>query len=113
MITNFEEITQELNRDEMSWIQPLINGFKKRHKGNPIKAPEIIKGMRKHGYRITEPRLRKCVNYIRTNGLLPLIATSKGYYVTHNTQEIKSQIESLYQRANSIARCADGLKKFV
>lgn len=119
MITNFENITQELNEDELKLVPLLISGFKKRTKDNPIKAPEIVK--RINGYleannfsiKMNEPRLRKIVNHIRTNGLLPLIATSNGYYTTNDRMEIINQIDSLEQRANSIAKCALGLKKFL
>jgi len=63
--------------------------------------------------KFSEPRLRKCSNYIRTNGILPLIATSQGYYVSYDKQEINSQIQSLVERANSILKSAEGLKKFI
>ena len=112
MISNFEEITKELSESEMEMIEPLIRGFKLRGKDNPVKAPEIVRGMKNKGYQISEPRLRKCVNYIRSNGLLPLIATSNGYYVSYDKDEIKTQIKSLHQRASSIHKCAKGLEKF-
>ncbi|MCP3682096.1 MAG: hypothetical protein GY861_05335, partial [bacterium] len=80
---------------------------------------EIIQAMRnfinqkelKIGF--DQPRLRKIVNYIRTNALLPLIATSNGYYVSEDTDEIKKQVESLEQRSRQIQRSADGLKKYL
>jgi hypothetical protein len=59
------------------------------------------------------PRLRKMVNYIRTNGIIPLIATSHGYFTTDCKETISEQIKSLQERANSIERCAAGLKKFL
>ena len=68
-----------------------------------------------NGYkiRLTQPRLRKLVNYIRSNSLIPLIATSNGYFTTDCKQTIQEQIKSLQERANSIERCAQGLKKFL
>lgn len=119
MLTNFEDITQELSEDELSIVPVLILGFQNRTKENPIKAPDVVikvnEYLRANNYKIklTEPRLRKIVNHIRTNALLSLIATSNGYYVSNDRQEILNQIESLEQRANSIARCALGLKKFI
>jgi hypothetical protein len=44
---------------------------------------------------------------------LPLIATSQGYYVSYDKQEINAQIQSLVERANSILKSAEGLKKFI
>lgn len=118
MVTNFEEITQELTAEEQKLIKPLILGFKNRGKENPIKSDEVVVAMNKliEQYslkiKMTGARLRKCCNYIRTNGLIPLIATSDGYYVSYEKEEIEKQIRSLYERAASIQKCADGLKKF-
>jgi hypothetical protein len=85
MIDNFETITHELNEDELYLIPYLISGFEKRTVNNPIKAPDIVKAMNDHfkakgliKSKFSDVRLRKCVNYIRVNSLIPLIATSKG-----------------------------------
>jgi hypothetical protein len=97
----------------------LVNGFSSHGKQNPIKAAEIVSSMNKFleenhfEIRITEARLRKCCNHIRTNGILPLIATSSGYYVSNDKEEIRTQIQSLYERASSIKRSADGLRIFI
>jgi len=119
MIVNFEDITQELNEDELKLIPILINGFSNHSESNPIKAPVIVEKvnsilhLKDLKIKITEPRLRKCCNYIRTNALLPLIATSNGYFVSKDPVIISSQIKSLRQRATSINSCADGLEKFL
>ena len=118
MILNFEEITEELNPDEIALLEPLKKGLNTKTKDNPIKAPQIIKAMdaysNKHGLiYLSEPRLRKLISHIRVNGIIPVIATSKGYYVSYDKQEILDQITSLTQRANSILDSANGLKKFL
>jgi hypothetical protein len=119
MITNFEEHTHELTSEEKEILQLVIHGFRGYKKTNPIKAELIVKRMnvflQNNGYkiRLTQPRLRKLVNYIRSNGLLPLIANSNGYFVTDCNQTIVEQIKSLNERANSIKRCANGLSRFL
>jgi hypothetical protein len=119
VITNFEDITYELTKEEMALIPPLVKGFSTHTVDNPIKAPEIVAAMRRHlkskGSRTTfsEARLRKCCNYIRGQGLLPLIATSKGYFVSRDRVVIESQIRSLVERADAIAHSAHGLNKFI
>lgn len=118
MIQNFEDFTEELNPDEIKLIKPLIEGLRTKTKDNTIKAPVIVRKMNEYALKnnltkITEPRLRKLVNHIRVNGLLPVIATSQGYYVSYDKQEILDQINSLTQRANSIINSANGLKKFL
>ena len=118
MIENFEYITIELTDDEKKLIQPMIAGFKKRTVENPIKAPDIVKAINISFYetgvinkKFSEVKLRKIVNYIRSYSLLPLIATSKGYYTSYNAEDIESQIRSLGQRVSSIQSCMNGLKK--
>jgi len=119
MITNFEQVTFELTNEEMEILPLVMHGFRQYKKNNPIKAELIVSRMNQflnnRGYkiRLTQPRLRKLVNYIRSNGLLPLIATSHGYFTSDCKETIIEQIKSLQERANSIERCAQGLKKFL
>lgn len=112
MITNFEQITTELNEEEMKLLPILINGFRTHSKQNPIKAPDIVNAMKKFG-KMSEVRLRKMVNHIRVNSLLPLIATSSGYFITEDQEEIRNQIKSLNERAKSIKDASDGLLIFI
>jgi len=118
-VTNFQNITHELDLEERRLVPILIDGFKSHTKSNPIKAPEIIKilnskksefGLKKN---LSQVRLRKLVNYIRSNALHPVIATSEGYYTSFNEFEIKSQILSMQERANSIRNAANGLEKML
>jgi hypothetical protein len=115
MIDNFEELTYELTDVEIKMLPLLISGFKNYTIDNPIKEPDIVSRFNERNYplKLSGVRLRKIVNYIRTNGLLPLIATSKGYYVSYDKSIIESQIKSLRQRSFSINNCANGLEKFI
>jgi hypothetical protein len=119
MITNFEIITAELTEDEKEMIPYLIKGFQTHGKENPVTAPEIVKTFnnflqgKEIKYKLTEVKLRKMVNFIRSNSVLPLIATSAGYFVTNDETEIRLQIRSLEERAKSIKDAANGLYQFV
>ncbi len=119
MITTFETITHELTDDELNLVPVIVHSFRFYKKDNPIKAELIVKRMNEYleknesKVKMTQPRLRKIVNYIRTNGIIPLIATSNGYFTSDCKQTIAEQIQSLQERANSIERCAQGLKKFL
>lgn len=118
MVTNFESITYELNEDELKHVNGLILALKLRRKETAIKAPEIVKSMNifaeRHGLvKMTEARLRKCINFIRSNSLLPVMATSSGYYVSYDEKELSDQIKSLTERANSIFDCVRGLDKIL
>ena len=115
MITNFENITHELTEIELEMLPLIVNGFKRYTKNNPIKEPDIVSRFNSKNLKLklNGARLRKLVNHIRCHSMLPLIATSKGYYVSDDTEEIKNQIKSLRERANSINRCADGLLNYL
>lgn len=110
MITNFETITYDLTNKEMAMLPIIIRGLE-NHVGqdNAITGKDIcakVDGL-------SEPRLRKIVNFIRSNSMLPVIATSKGYYTASNREELLDQIKSLDDRINAICSARDGLMKFI
>ncbi len=117
MITGFENNSQELSEDELSLVPMLMDGFSRHGEKNPIKAPEIVKTFNEYlekkniPYKLSEVKLRKFCHHIRSQGLLPLIANSSGYFVSYDPKIIKEQMESLKQRANSINNCVHGLQK--
>lgn len=118
MITNFEEITKELTEDEKKLVPIIIKGLSTKTKDNPIKAADIVNAINenkdRYGIKLfSEPRLRKIINFIRSEGILPVMGTSNGYYCTKDRLELQSQIESLTQRAEAIMTSANGLKKFI
>lgn len=105
MITNFSEQTQELNDYELKSLLPIIiQGLKtKIGKDKAVTNKHICKALKNFGHKLTDSRLRKIIHHIRANDLVPLlIATSKGYYVSNNDEEIQDYIKSLQERANSI-----------
>ena len=110
MITNFETITSHLNANDLKFVPIIIAGMK-AHKGkdNAITGAQIVNKVSG----LTEPRLRKIVNYIRQNGMLPIIATSNGYFMADCEDDILDQIRSLQDRIDAITAARDGLAKFV
>jgi len=120
MIKNFEEITRPLGDDEKILLRIIMNGFKQfDHRSKAVKAPEfttyINEFLKEQGIKLvlTEPRLRKICNFIRSHSLMPLIATSKGYYVSYDKIEIQAQIQSLEERASAILNTVKGMKQFL
>jgi len=95
VIKGFETITADLSQDELDMIQPIIKGLtNKQGKDMAITGTKICKAINTTG-----PRLRKMINYIRTNNLLPgLCSTSNGYFVAKNIYEMQDYIISLKQR---------------
>jgi hypothetical protein len=118
MITNFEEITKEMTEDEKKLVPLIIKGLSTKTKVNPIKGADIVNAINenknRYGIKVfSEPRLRKIINFIRSEGILPVMGTSNGYYITKDRTELESQIESLTQRSEAIMSSANGLKKFL
>ena len=118
MIKNFEDITCELTPDEKRLVPVIIRGLNLKSKANPIKGNDIVSAINaikeKYGIKkFSEPRLRKIINFIRAEGILPVIGTSNGYYISYDAEELNAQIESLTQRADAIMSSANGLKKWI
>ena len=114
MITNFERETYELNHYELHTLLPIVvHGLStKLGKGKAITNKDICKALKVGGCKITDTRLRKIVHHIRTQHLVPLlIATSKGYYIATNKDEVESYILSLSERINSISSVKSALIK--
>lgn len=105
MINGFEKETIELNDHELNVVSILVDRFRsKPGMKNIVTNNQIIQGLKiKHGIEIKDSRVRKVIQYIRVNNLIPgLIATSKGYYSTDDIQELESWIESMIQRENAM-----------
>lgn len=114
MIEGFERETAPLTDDEMRLLPIIIAGLKtKVGKDMAIHGATICEKVSEKFGKLTEPRLRKIVNHIRTNGMLPVIATSKGYYISHDRDEINAQIQSLEQRRESINQAIQGLARWI
>lgn len=64
-------------------------------------------------YQVSPSEIRKWCNYIRSCSILPLVANSKGYFITSNNVLLIHQIESLTKRVHLIKMAATGLKAFI
>lgn len=113
MITGHEDIL-DLTEADIAIANRLINALKTRTKDNPILSKDIVNGVNSKWEvkpKFTDVRLRKIINYYRTNSILPVISNKNGYYVSYNIEEIDLMTHSLTQRANSILGCVFGMKR--
>ena len=112
MITNFGTITAPLTKRQMEQLPKVISMLSQLKE--PVKSPELqlmiqqFTGKKMHG-----ATFRKYVNYIRSNSLLPVIATSSGYFCSTDVLVIRSQVESLYDRMTALNSAIEGLRKFL
>lgn len=114
MLKTFEEVTVELNAEEEKFVGIIAKRFElKKGKDNIVTADQIIKGLATHyGITFKESRVRKMIQFIRLNNLVPgLVANSKGYFVTETPQELEDWIESLRSRENAIRHIRETAEK--
>ena len=116
MIKGFENETHNLSDYELKVVIPLlIKGFKtKIGKENSITNVNICKLVNENSnlkIKLNEPRVRKCIAFLRYNNCVPrLVATSKGYWVASNKQELIDWEETLQSRIDAIIDIRDYAK---
>lgn len=104
MIPGHEKQTHELTPYEMEQILPkVVKRMKtKLGKENAVTNPQVVKAFKEHGFKLSGPRFRKIIQYIRVNGLIDgLVSHGKGYFVAVKKEDIKRNIESLDKKINS------------
>lgn len=115
MLPGFEDHTTDLSEHEQKLVPVFVNSFKK-HVGKEaaITNKEIVSKMKIAGEKMTEIRVRKIINHIRTHALVPgLVASSSGYYVTSDPQEVERYINSLDGREAEIRRVKFTFKQYL
>ena len=116
MIIGHEQETYDLTDYEYELAVRLAPFLKTKTKENPVLAKQIIDGVNEKWNlkpKLNDARLRKIINYYRVQSILPIISTSKGYYVSYEEDEINLMIQSLTQRANSIIQASFGMGKLL
>ena len=110
---------KELTHDEKILILPklILLLRTKTDKDNPYLASRIVDSINyykeKIGFTCTfsESRLRKITNYIRDNGLAPILSNSNGYWYDKDPLTIVQIAISMESRADSIRAAAKGLRR--
>lgn len=104
MIKGFDRETQPLTEHEIGVLLPLlVKGLQtKLGRENAVTNKHIVNAL-KGAYKLNEARVRKIINHIRTNDLVPgLIATSEGYFIATTEAELLEYEESLKGREDAI-----------
>lgn len=113
MIRNFFQETVSLSSYEEEHVLPKIVSILEGCNGKSL-AITNKKIIEKYGVagREMESRVRKVINYIRNNGLIPcLIATSYGYYIATDAKEVTDYEDSLKGRESAIRKIRLSLHK--
>lgn len=111
-LTNFEEITYELDEYELEQLPSIVKHLKKKiGKDNAVTSTEVIEAYKNANKSMTGARWRKIINYIRKNHLIPfLMASSKGYYIATDKEDVRKYKESLKQRIQEITAVYDAIE---
>lgn len=113
MLKNFEKITVELTDLELQYVEYLGQWFMANQgKKNTLKNADIAKFIEKiFNKKIADSRVRKVIQFLRTNGLPNLIATSNGYFYSEDVNEIQDWVISLKQRELAIREIREKAEK--
>lgn len=112
MINGFEQQTEALTEREMQLI-PVMCKCLQAHLGkdNAVTSTRMIQGFANMGFKVTGSRIRKMINHIRHNNLVPcLISANNGYYIATSHIELADYVRGLMSRANEINAVADVLR---
>jgi hypothetical protein len=114
MVKGFPNETRPLNEQELrmaDWLADILRG--RVGATNAATGRQLVEALfATTGEAVNDgARLRAIVHYIRSNRKVKhLIATSRGYYVSSDPDEIARYIESLMERARSILVIAHLMK---
>lgn len=115
MILGFEEETKPLTEQEKELLPEFIRCLQKElyhGKGNEITNKSIREGYARKGTKVSDSRIRKIINHIRANNLVPrLCANSRGYFIAKTDQELNDYITSLKQRVAAIRKVLSALEE--
>lgn len=104
--------SDRLNDFERGVLLPLVVGFLRDARGRKLTSYMIAEAIRKRGHACDSMRVRKIVNHIRCNAIIPCLAASgNGYFVASNADEITETINSLEGRVDAIQEVIEALKQ--
>lgn len=122
MLKGFEEQTQSLNDKEMELADILVKIFVGLHKkyyeqkgleGTIINSGQLIVFLKQqYNISISGARMRKIINYIRLNDMVPMLAaSSNGYYICPDYDKQIEYVQSLNGRIEAIMAMRNAFMK--
>ena len=104
--------SDRLNDYERDVLLPLVVGFLRDARGRKLTSYMIASAIRKQGHTCDSLRVRRIVNHIRCNAIIPCLAAgSNGYFVATNADDITETINSLEGRVDAIQEVIEALKQ--
>lgn len=106
MVTNFEQYTADVKDKEMPIVDYIVSRIKLNvGQNSQVTNAQIRKKiLEQKKVKIAEPKLRKFIQYIRQQNLVPMLcATQKGYYVAQSVQEFQAYTDTVEERINGMS----------
>lgn len=104
--------TSRMNDFERDVLVPLVCDLLTKANGRPLPSKVIAQSIRKIGHHTDTRSVRRVINHIRREGLVPCVASSiKGFFVASNDREITETIYSLEGRVDAIQEVINALKE--
>ena len=108
MLSGFNKETAPLTDKELATVPQMVDILKRAYGSKNAVFNDQIQRLTG----LSSPRVRKVINHIRTNGLVPcLIATSRGYFVAETEEEVVEYEESLMGREMAIKEIRESISK--
>ena len=108
MLNGFEQHTAPLSVGEMIYIPRLVDALS-HAQGKDL---AVTNNELRRLFGLDAPRVRKLINHIRKEGLVPcLIASNKGYYVAQSGKELRGYTESLRGRESAIRAVREKIER--
>jgi hypothetical protein len=108
--------TEKLTTEEKDIVLPmLLKALKKGTEDKPLVSDRIVKWFNENKEQIgmktnfTAARLRKLTNYCRTFGIAPVIANSRGYYISNKKKDLVELKLSIISRIESLQAVVKGI----
>ena len=111
---------EKITTEEKDVILPLLlKALKKGTEEQPLVSDRIVKWFNDNKQQIgmttnfTAARLRKLTNYCRTNGISPIIANNRGYYISNKKKDLVELKLSLMSRIESMQAAVKGIEQMM
>ena len=114
MKSKLKKSTYSLTDYDLNVLLPLlIKGLEqKKEKTNAVTANQIVWGLQRNGLKITKRHVFRLIGYIRMNDLVVgLMASSVGYYITNNEQELIKYEKRLMCREAKLKKLRMSMKR--
>lgn len=116
MITNFEQYTFELNAIEKrasKYIEALLRTTGEIYSNRELATKIYQRSGELKEYKFHDSRIRSIINYLRRTSAPNIIATSNGYKITDNKDELMKYHQSLTERIEAMEIIANQVHFYI